>query len=113
MSHTGLNLALVNRSTHRCRIFGYGGIQMLDAAGAALPTHQDRGHGATLLTLGPGDRAYSSLFWISNTDAVPCFSPTFLLVTPPDETRSLRAPFTHTVCGNGVVSQGAYQLDPT
>lgn len=112
-SHTGLNLALVNRSTHRCRIFGYGGIQLLDAAGAALPTYQGRRHPApTLLTLRPGDLAYSWLFWISNTDAVPCSEASFLLVTPPDETQPIRAPFTHTICGNGVVSQGAYQSNP-
>jgi Domain of unknown function (DUF4232) len=113
-SHTGLNLALVNRSTHRCRIYGYGGIQLLDAAGAALPTHQDRGHPTpTLLTLRPGDRAYSALLWISNTDAVPCFAASALQVIPPDETEPIRAPFTHTVCGNGVVGQGAYRSDPT
>ena len=40
---TGLNLALVNRSTHPCQIYGYGGIQLLDAAGAAVPTRQVRG----------------------------------------------------------------------
>jgi hypothetical protein len=111
-SHTGLDLALVNRSTHQCRIYGYGGIQLLDAADAALPTHQDRGHRTpVLLTLRPGDRAHSALLWISNTDAVPCFRASALLVIPPDETEAIRAPFTHTVCGNGVVSQGAYQSD--
>jgi Protein of unknown function (DUF4232) len=35
MGRTGLNLALVNQSTHRCRIYGYGGVQLLDPAGAA------------------------------------------------------------------------------
>jgi hypothetical protein len=43
--HTGLNLALVNRSAHRCRIYGYGGLQLLDAAGAALqPCRSAAGH---------------------------------------------------------------------
>ena len=71
--------------------------------------HQDRGQPTpSLLTLQPGDRAHSPLFWISTTDAAPCFTASALLVTPPDETEPLRAPFTHTVCGNGIIGQGAY-----
>jgi hypothetical protein len=113
MGHTGLNLALVNRSTHRCRIYGYGGIQLLDATGAALPTHQDRSRPApTLTTLRPGDRAYSVLTWLSTNEAMPCYAASSLLVIPPDETQQIRAPFRHQVCGNGVLSQGPYQSTP-
>jgi len=114
MGHTGLNLALVNRSTHRCRIYGYGGIQLLDAAGAALPTRQLRhGPAPQLITLRPGGRAYSVLTWIFSTEAPPCSSSTFLLVTPPDETKPIRVAFSATVCGNGQIAQGAYQTKPT
>jgi hypothetical protein len=113
MGHTGLNLALINRSTHSCRIYGYGGIQLLDANGAARPTHQDRGRPApTLTTLRPGDRAYSVLTWLSTSDALPCYAASFVLVIPPDETQQIRAPFRHQVCGNGVLSQGPYQSTP-
>jgi hypothetical protein len=113
MSHTGLNLALVNRSTHRCRIYGYGGIQLLDGAGAALPTQQVRSSPTPqLITLRPGDRAYSALVWISNPEALPCSGSAFLLVTPPDETQSIRVPFSHTVCRNGQIQQGAYRTTP-
>jgi hypothetical protein len=114
MGHTGLNLALVNRSARRCRIYGYGGVQLLDAAGAALHTLQERGGSRPeLVTLQPGDRAYSALTWIHSPEAPPCSNAAFLQVIPPDETEPTRARFTYTVCGNGVLSQRAYQPDPT
>jgi len=113
MGHTGLNLALVNRSTHVCRVFGHGGVQLLNAAGAALPTQQVRGGPAPqLIMLRPGDRAYSSLTWVFSPEAPPCAGSAFLLVTPPDETESIRVAFSHTVCGNGRIQQGAYQTTP-
>jgi hypothetical protein len=112
--HTGLNLALVNRSTHRCRIYGYGGVQLLDATGAALPTRQERtGQRPELVTLRPGHRAYSALTWISSPEAPPCSNAAFLQVIPPDETEPIRARFAHSVCGNGVLNQGPYQPNPT
>jgi hypothetical protein len=112
--HTGLNLALVNRSAHRCRIYGYGGVQLLDAAGAALHTLQERvGSRPELVTLQPADRAYSALTWIFSPEAQPCVNPAFLQVIPPDETEPIRARFSYSVCGNGVLSQRAYQPDPT
>jgi hypothetical protein len=114
MGHTGLNLALVNRSTHRCRIYGYGGVQLLDAAGAAAHTLQERsGPPPALVTLRPGDRAYSALTWIHSPEAPPCSNAAFLQVIPPDETEPIRARFGYAVCGNGVLSQRAYQPDPT
>ena len=112
--HTGLNLALVNRSTHRCRIYGYGGVQLLDAAGAAQHTLQERsGPRPELVTLRPGDRAYSALYWISSPDAQPCSTAAFLQVIPPDETKPIRARFAYGVCGNGVLNQRPYQPNPT
>ena len=112
--HTGLNLALVNRSAHRCRIYGYGGVQMLDTAGTALHTLQERsGPRPGLVTLRPGDRAYSALTWLHSPDAQPCSNAAFLQVIPPDETDPIRARFAYGVCGNGVLSQRPYQPDPT
>jgi hypothetical protein len=114
MGHTGLNLALVNRSAHRCRIYGYGGVQLLDATGAAVHTLQERsGPRPELVTLRPGDRAYSALTWIFSPEAPPCSNAAFLRVIPPDETEPIRARFAYGVCGNGVLSQRAYQPDPT
>jgi hypothetical protein len=112
--HTGLNLALVNRSAHRCRIYGYGGVQLLDATGAAVHTLQERsGPRPELVTLRPGDRAYSALTWIFSPEAPPCSIAAFLQVIPPDETEPIRARFAYGICGNGVLSQRAYQPDPT
>jgi Protein of unknown function (DUF4232) len=114
MGHTGLNLALVNRSAHRCRIYGYGGVQLLDAAGAAVHTLQERsGPRPELVTLRPGDRAYSALTWIFSLEAQPCSTAAFLQVIPPDETQPIRARFAYRVCGNGVLSQRPYQPNPT
>jgi hypothetical protein len=114
MGRTGLNLALVNRSAHRCQIYGYGGVQLLDAAGAAVHTVQRRGGPRPeLVTLQPGDRAYSALTWIHSPEAPPCSDPAFLQVIPPDETEPIRARFTYAVCGNGALSQRAYQPNPT
>jgi hypothetical protein len=114
MGRTGLNLALVNRSTHRCRIYGYGGVQLLDAAGAALPSQQVRSGSPSpqLITLRPGGRAYSVLIWVFSREVPPCYDSAFLLVTPPDETAPIRVAFSQTVCGNGRISQGAYQTTP-
>jgi hypothetical protein len=56
-------LALTNRSTSTCRVYGYGGVQLLDAARRPLPTHQMRGRYAPprLVLLRPGASAYSLL----------------------------------------------------
>ena len=35
-------VVLKNRSASTCRVFGYGGVQLLDAAHRPLPTHQIR-----------------------------------------------------------------------
>jgi hypothetical protein len=114
MGHTGVNVALVNRSAHRCRIYGYGGVQLLDAAGAALPTQQERsGQRPELVTLRPGDRAYSALYWLHIPEVQPCSNAAFLQVIPPDETEPIRARFTYSVCGNGALSQRPYQPNPT
>ena len=113
VGHTGLNLALVNRSTHYCGIYGYGGLQLLDASEAALATQQVRGGPAPkLIILRPGGRAHSSLTWVFSPEARPCAAPASLLVTPPDETESIRVAFSHTVCGNGRIQQAAYQTAP-
>ena len=84
------------------------------AAGTALHTLQERsGPRPGLVTLRPGDRAYSALTWLHSPDAQPCSNAAFLQVIPPDETEPIRARFAYGVCGNGVLSQRAYQPDPT
>jgi len=114
MGHTGLNLALTNRSARACRLYGYGGLQLLDAAGRWLPTEQGRvSQPATrLITLAPGASAYSGLYWAVSPEAPPCEQSAFLLVTPPDETESIRTAFTQNVCLHGHIAQYSYQSAP-
>jgi hypothetical protein len=86
---------------------------LLDAAGGALPTQQLRSSPPPqLITLRPGGRAYSALVWIFSPEAPPCSGSSFLLVTPPDETQSIRVSFSHAVCRNGQIQQGAYHTTP-
>ena len=40
--HLGVVLVLTTQSSRTCRVYGHGGIQLLGAAGAALPTQQVR-----------------------------------------------------------------------
>jgi hypothetical protein len=112
--HTGLNVALTNRSTRPCRLYGYGGLQLLDAAGGRLPTEQARvaQPAPRLITLAPGASAYSGLYWAFSPEAAPCERSAFLLVTPPDETQSLRTTFAQQVCYQGRIQQHSYQPVP-
>ncbi len=114
MGHTGLNIALTNRSTRPCRLYGYGGLQLLDATGGWLPTEQARvpQPAPRLITLAPGASAYSGLYWATSPDAAPCEQSAFLLVTPPDETESLRTTFAQRVCHQGRIQQHSYQPVP-
>jgi hypothetical protein len=115
MGHTGLNIALINRSTHTCRLYGYGGVQLLDAANGTVHTEQVRVPlpAPRPIILAPGARAYSGIYWAFTPEAAPCAPSTFLLVTPPDETESLRAAFTQAVCHHGRIEQTAYRSIPT
>ncbi len=114
MGHMGLNLVLTNRSARPCRLYGYGGLQLLDAAGRWLPTEQVRASepAPRLITLAPGARAYSGLYWAASTEAAPCEQSAFLLVTPPDETTSIRTAFAQNVCYQGQIAQYSYQPTP-
>jgi len=114
MGHTGLNIALTNRSTRSCRLYGYGGVQLLDAAGHWLPTEQLRKSSPAprLIMLAPGSSAYSGLYWAFTPEAAPCVQSTFLLVTPPDETEPIRVAFAQQVCAHGSIEQTSYQPAP-
>jgi hypothetical protein len=110
-------LVLTNRSTSSCRVYGYGGIQLLDAARRPLPTQQLRGRYAPprLVLLGPGASAHSVLHWTvvpDNAEGLtwPCEpTPSYLLVTPPDETRPLTVVWSSgSVCQHGQIDQPAY-----
>jgi len=110
-------LVLTNRSTSSCRVYGYGGIQLLDAARRPLPTQQLRGRYAPpqLVLLRPGASAHSVLHWTVVPDNAegqtwPCQpTPSYLLVTPPDETQPITVVWSSgSVCQHGQIAQPAY-----
>lgn len=111
-------LVLTNRSGHTCTVYGYGGLQLLDANRQPVPTRQARDPQVPpqRVLLRPGMSAHADLHWgavPSGDESVtgPCEpEPAYLLVTPPDETRSLRIGWAAgPVCQHGVIDQGAYR----
>jgi hypothetical protein len=111
-------VALTNRSATTCAIYGYGGLQLLDAAKGPLPTQLRRVSppAAGRLSLRPGASASSQLHW----SAVPGTGepvsatcepvPRFVRVIPPDEYGSLIVPWTlGPVCQHGAIDQQPYR----
>jgi hypothetical protein len=94
-------LLLRNRSSHRCRVFGYIGAQLLGSGGRALPTRIVRDHSLTPRTvvLRPGRSAQALLHWGAipsgaEPQSGPCEpTPQRIEITPPDETTQLIVPW--------------------
>jgi hypothetical protein len=115
-------VVLTNRSSSSCRVYGYGGVQLLDAARHPLPTHQvrDRTRPPRLVLLRPGASASSLLHWGAISDETESQTaqcqptPAYLLVTPPDETQPITVAWTSSeVCSHGRILQGAYAAGTT
>ncbi|MFC7341300.1 DUF4232 domain-containing protein [Saccharopolyspora griseoalba] len=110
-------LILTNRSGEPCTIYGYGGLQLVDAAGRPLPTELTRSPnpGPSPIELAPGQAASATLHWTANphegepTDG-PCQpTPATAQVIPPDETDWVPVNWTGgPVCGWGDVEASAY-----
>jgi hypothetical protein len=112
-----LTLVLRNTGGETCTIDGYGGVGLVDARGAALPTDQIRvaSPAPALLTLRPGASASSVLHWTvvpgsgdaQTGDCQPTAAT--LRVIPPDETDALSIAWTGgPVCQGGTLQQQAY-----
>jgi ABC-type transport system substrate-binding protein len=109
-------LVLTNRSTRTCGVYGYGGVQLLDAARRPLPTQQVRDPSAPphLVLLRPGASAYSRLHWsaiATDTESQTGLcepTSTYLLITPPDETHPIAVAWSAAVCAHGRIGQTAY-----
>jgi Protein of unknown function (DUF4232) len=115
-------VVLTNRTSSTCRVYGYGGVQLLDAARHSLPTHQVRYRGTPphLVLLQPGASVSSLLHWSPLPDGTenqtgPCQpTPTYLLVTPPDETQPITVPWSSSeACSHGLIVQTAYVAGTT
>jgi hypothetical protein len=89
-----LDLGLTNHSSHRCRVYGFPGMALIDSAGRWLPTTLRRDPTpATLVTLTPGQTAWAVVHYThlpADDETMPCQPAAVgLVVTPPDETTQL------------------------
>lgn len=110
-------VVLENTGGHTCTVHGYGGIGLVNSAGAALPTQQVRvpSPAPTTVTLAPHGTVRSQLHWSAVPGAGdatngPCQpTPAALQVIPPDETDHLSIPWNQgPVCEGGRIQQQAY-----
>lgn len=123
-SHYGVIFTFHNASATTCTLYGFPGLQLLDAQGRPLPTSVNWGSDyvvhpqqPTLVALRPGDEASFTLGATSpDPYGLTCPTSSQLLVTPPNETRSLTIAYAlssaegtdpdggHPVCGRVTVS---------
>jgi hypothetical protein len=110
-------LVLENTGGATCTVHGYGGIQLVSATGAPLPTRQARAASPapTTVTLGPHAAVRSLLHWAAvpgpgDPTSGPCQpTPAALRVIPPDETDHLTLTWNQgPVCEGGTIEQQAY-----
>jgi hypothetical protein len=105
---------LQDRSTRRCTLFGFGGLQVLDAAKRPLPVTLSRvGGKPVLIRFGPrSNQIAKTISWGAIPAGVSCVTPVYVLVTPPDETDPLTARWPYgQVCG-GRIAGSAYGVNP-
>ncbi len=103
-------LVLTNASGVTCQVFGYPGMQLASASSQPIVTEVVRVAAAPqVVTLAPGQPAYTLLHWTvvpaTNETGASCEAvPSVLLVTPPDETATLRASWPGgSVCQHGMI----------
>jgi hypothetical protein len=85
-------LSLTNTSTRTCTVFGYGGLQPLDAAKKQLPITptRDTGRAVTLIRLAPRTSVGRTIHWSAvPSGSQPCPTPAYASIIPPDETSPL------------------------
>jgi hypothetical protein len=96
-------VVLRNTSSRTCTVFGYGGLQLLDAARKPLPNGltRDPSPAPVLLRLSPGAKAYKDFrFGVVPSGSGTCPTPAYAQVTPPDETDNLLVRWPYgPVCG--------------
>lgn len=107
-------VVLRNTGATPCRIYGYDGVQLVDADGRPMPTRQVRvaSPRPSLVTVAPGATARSQLRWgtvpgTGDSSSHPCLPrPSRLAVIPPDETRPISVPWRlGRVCERGTLYQ--------
>jgi uncharacterized protein DUF4232 len=110
-------LTVTNKSNQVCTLWGFGGLELLDVAKAAVPTlaERDLDPAPNLVTLRPGASAAKNLRWgvIATGDEPtdgPCQPPAAgVRVLPPDETEPFEVDFDFgSVCAGGRIQTSAY-----
>ncbi|MDX3098207.1 DUF4232 domain-containing protein [Streptomyces sp. ME01-24h] len=90
-------VVLTNRSGRTCTVHGFPGVAFVNAAGEQVTVDPERATGqpARRVVLAPGAAAWSAMsFSNPAVTGVTTVTPAAVLVTPPDETSSLRVPWT-------------------
>jgi hypothetical protein len=110
-------LIITNTAAEPCTLWGYGGLELVDATGKALPTNVTRqGDPApALVDLGPGEMAAKDLHWtVVPTGNEPVDGPcqpeaAGARVIPPDGTEPFEVTYAFgSVCGGGQIDGSAY-----
>ncbi|HEX2132108.1 MAG TPA: DUF4232 domain-containing protein [Actinophytocola sp.] len=111
------NLVVTNKSQETCTLYGYGGLEFIDADGQPNPTDLVRtpNPGPSLVTLAPGQSAAKKLHWgvVPTGDEPatgPCQPPSAgIRVIPPDDTQAFIVTYDFgSVCDGGHVEGSAY-----
>jgi streptogramin lyase len=89
-------IVLTNVSERTCTLFGFPGAAFVDASGKQLGPDPERvRESSTRVTLAPGAAAWAGLSYANpEISGARTATPVALLVTPPDERRPLRVPWT-------------------
>lgn len=110
-------LVVTNTGTEPCTLWGYGGLELVDATGKALPTNVTRqpDPAPALVELPPDAMAAKNLHWtVVATGNEPVDGPcqpeaTGARVIPPDGTEPFDVTFAFgSVCGGGKIDGSAY-----
>jgi Protein of unknown function (DUF4232) len=113
------NLGLTNKTSTPCTIYGYPGLQLVDAHGTALPTRVQRDTAVTprQLLVKPRQTVWALLHWTvvpaddeATNHCAP--DPASLRVIPPDETTQLTVAFDYgAVCQHGELIVDPFSRD--
>ncbi|WUD78110.1 DUF4232 domain-containing protein [Streptomyces sp. NBC_00510] len=90
-------VVLTNRSARTCTVYGFPGVAFVNAAGEQVTVDPERATGqpARRVSLAPGASAWSAMSFSNPAiTGVTTVTPAAVLVTPPDETVSLKVPWT-------------------
>ena len=118
MGNFGENLALTNTSHQTCTVYGYPGLGLQNGKHTVLPitvvwgaTYFAADPGRHTVVLKPGQSAWSDLAW-NAPYGVKSVTPSYLEVTPPDETTHLTIGFAPGAINDGSLHVTALAAKP-